>query len=131
MTKTEIMQTSDMYVIKAKSKTTTAVTAKRFHVFDTSGWAQAGAGARGPHGVPVESVAAPASGQSDIEILLEGTCKVEKAAGALNQGTYVKSDANGKAVAWVGGVDELEIAAGVVVEDAANDDTEVMIKLIK
>jgi hypothetical protein len=129
MTKTEIMRTESLEVLKGKSKTTTAVVAGLIHVYDTDGWAPAGADAGGPHAFPEVSVAAPGAGQSDVAMITEGTVMCQKAAGALAQGIFVKSDANSKAVAWTKGVDEPDEIVGYVVEAAANADTEVMIRI--
>lgn len=130
MAKTEILRTTGLQVLKGLSKTTTAVTAKKCHVFNTDGWAIAGADAPGPHGYPVKTVAAPASGQSDVEMIVAGFVKVGKATGAaLNQGVYVKSDTNGDMVLWAI-TDEAEEIVGMVTETAASaaDEVEIMLR---
>jgi len=129
MTKTEIL--SSWFVVEpGKTKTTTAVTAEILHHFDTDGWEAAGSGGVGPYGVPVETVAAPGSGQADCSMILKGKVLLQKdTSTAMVAGQGVKSGAGSKCVLWVPGADAQKLRAGIVAKDAATADTHVEVWL--
>ena len=78
---------------KVKLKTTTGVTKGQVLAWDTDGYvpgdADAASGNIGPFYVALETVAAPASGQEECEVLEEGVVEVEKVTGAINDGDWV------------------------------------------
>ena len=131
MTVGEIVRTGITFlVLKGLSKTATAITKGTISIFDTDGWGPAGAAAVGPHGIPMETVAAGA-GQEVCAIMVAGNVNILKAAGvAYPQGTYVESDASGAAVAWTTvGTVKTEVV-GLVTKSSEAADTEQEVLLV-
>jgi len=138
---------------KVKLKTTTGCTKGDVLAFDTDGWAPVAyvAGAAipgtgiGPYYVALQTVAAPGSGQSEVEVLEEGVVEVGKVTGALKQGQWVVLSTTAAKVgafvnADVGAAyaedtiqDAIEMIyrlVGRVHRDAASGDTSVVIRLL-
>jgi len=82
---------------KVKLKTTTGCTKGDVLSYDTDGYAPVayvpGTGIPGtgigPYFVALQTVAAPASGQSEVEVLEEGVVEVNKVTGAIADGAWV------------------------------------------
>ena len=76
-----------------KLKTTTGCTKGQVLAYDTDGYAPADADAAsaniGPFYVATKTVAAPASGQADAEVLEEGVIILDKVTGAIADGDWV------------------------------------------
>jgi len=82
---------------KVKLKTTTGCTKGDVLAYDTDGYAPVayvpGTGVPGtgigPYLVALQTVAAPGSGQSEVEVLEEGVVEVNKVTGAIADGAWV------------------------------------------
>lgn len=126
-------------------KTTTGVTLGYVLAYDTDGYAHASTSHKAPFVVALETVTAPASGQSTCKVLEEGVVEVPKVTGAIVQGQWVAiSSTAGKVKAYVAmdapaaygeatvqaELDKAEQKVGRCETAAASADTTVLIRLV-
>ena len=148
----DIIREFGMGRIKVKLKTTTGCTKGQLLYYDTDGYApatqaivNASLTADYKFLVALETVTAPASGQSEVHALAEGVVEILKVTGAIVQGQFVGATTTAGQVGALAKpdapasyaeataqaeFDKLQYAAGYAVAAAASGDATVKVRLV-